>query len=187
MSFYRNIHVDIPHTYMRFVVGKNGSHLKHCRKMSGVDSVWFNMNRNLVEIYGDKNNLSKADSYITKLINYVKANKIPCEEKEKFTPPPKEDDIFVEGQLDGALTKDQVKFLIGKKGSHFKKITRDAGISFIWYNTDNHSIHIYGPQSKLENAVQMLHAHIGTIQKKLTTIHSSNEEDVEMIDEESSE
>jgi hypothetical protein len=71
MSFYKNIHVDIPHTYMRFVVGKNGSHLKHCRKMSGVDSVWFNMSRNMVEIYGDKNNLNKADTYITKLMNYV--------------------------------------------------------------------------------------------------------------------
>lgn len=183
MSFYKNIHVDIPHAYMRFVVGKNGSHLKHCRKMSGVDSVWFNMKRNVVEIYGNRDNLCKADSYITKRIDHVKTHKIPCEEKDVFVPPPKEDDIFVEGQLEGALTKDQIKHLIGKKGAHFKKITRDAEISFIWYNANTHSIQIYGPKNKLDNAVKMLYEHIHTVRNKL---HSESKEDTEMTDDVSS-
>ena len=155
-TFYKHVVVDIPHPYMKYVVGKKGVHLKKCCTNSGVNSVWFNMKRSVVEIYGPTPNLEKASKFLENRMEKVKA-KIPPTELEEYKKTfVANSDSHICGSLDGALTKEQVKFLIGKKGKHFKKFTKETGVSFIWYDEPNHNIVIWGPQENLENAVQML-------------------------------
>lgn len=155
-TFYKHVIVDIPHTYMRYVCGKNGAHLKKCCKNMGVDSVWFNMKRNVVEIYGPMTNLEKAGGFVQKRMEQIKT-KVPHDELEVFRNNVHvNEDAYVIGSLVGALEKEEVKYLIGKKGKHFKKVTKDADVSFIWYDEENHSVLIWGPQEHLSNAVQML-------------------------------
>lgn len=179
-TFYKHVVVDIPHPYMKYVVGKKGVYLKKCCTNSGVNSVWFNMKRSVVEIYGPVSNLEKASKFVENRIDKVRS-KIPQIELEEYKKTFVENsDSHICGSLDGALTKEQVKYLIGKKGKNFKKFTKDAGVSFIWYDEPNHNIVIWGPQEKLGNAVQMLFQEID----KIKNYDSSSKiiEDSEMSD-----
>ena len=74
-------------------------------------------------------------------------------------------DSNIIGSLDNALSKEKVKFLIGKKGRHFKRITKEANVSFIWYDDTNHNIMIWGPPDNLNKAVSMLFEEIGKVNK----------------------
>lgn len=176
-TFYKHVKVDIPYPYMKYVVGKKGNNLKYCCRKSGVNSVWFNVKRNIVEIYGPKDNLDDASKYIENLIQNVKRAKIPktdLEEYAKSCPSyVEEENTSVEGSLEGALHRDKVKFLIGRKGIHFKKITQDAGINFIWYDDVKHAINLWGPKDKLQNAVTMLY-------EKITSLNTAKVVDEEM-------
>jgi hypothetical protein len=49
-----------------------------------------------------------------------------------------------------------VKQLIGITGNNFKKITRDSGVSFIWYHHQNDVIQIWGLSEDIKIAVEML-------------------------------
>jgi phosphate starvation-inducible protein PhoH len=90
-------------------------------------------------------------------------------------------DTQVSGSLEGALTNDEVKYLIGKKGKHFKQITKEANVSFIWYDENNHSVVIWGPQENLNTAVQLLYKQIEKI-KTHGSVAVSRHKDVEMAD-----
>jgi hypothetical protein len=174
-TFYKHVVVDIPHTYMRYVVGKKGVHLKKYCTTAGVDSVWFNMKRNVVEIYGPIDNLSKASNFVEERMEMVRS-KVPKDELELFKSSfSVKEDSNINGSLVGALEKDEVKYLIGKKGKHFKQITKDANVSFIWYDEDNHSVLIWGPQENLSIAVQMLFKHIEHVKT-----HKKHIDDIEM-------
>lgn len=164
-TFYKHVVVDVPHPYMKFVVGKKGKILKSCREKTGVDSVWFNMKRNVVEIYGPSHKLEEACNYVRKRIDDVRL-KVPKDELEAY----KHNMVYasdsnIVGSLDNALSKEKVKFLIGKKGRHFKRITKEADVSFIWYDDTNHNIMIWGPPDNLNKAVSMLFEEIGKVNK----------------------
>nr|QOI90308.1 hypothetical protein HWQ62_00171 [Pyramimonas orientalis virus] len=164
-TFYKHVVVDIPHTYMRFVVGKKGVHLKKCCTSTGVDSVWFNMKRNVVEIYGPKDNLGKASGFLEKRMEKIKS-KVPSDELATFNSTLQvNEDTCINGALTGALEKDEVKYLIGKKGKHFKRITKDASVSFIWYDEENHSVLIWGPQENLSMAIKLLFSQIEKVKE----------------------
>ena len=177
-SFYKNVNVTIPYTYMKYVVGKNGNNLKKCKKKYDVNSVWYNTKRNIVELYGNEASINEASSHIENLIEKVKKYKIPKETLNNFTLPEVIEDKYVEGNLSGALNKDEAKHLIGKNGINFKKITKECEVSFIWYNEDKHSICIWGPESKLENTVMQLHNLIKKIKNNMN--HKSENEIVDM-------
>lgn len=153
-TFYKNINVTIPYSYMKYVVGKNGSNLKKCKALFAMDSVWFNTKRNLIEIYGNKNSLDSAGVYIETIMNNVKTFKVPRHEQIEHACDQK--DKYVEGSLVDALDKKLVKYLIGKKGYNFKKITKECDVSFIWYNEDKHCICIWGPESSIEKTISHL-------------------------------
>lgn len=180
-TFYKHVVVDIPYSYMRYVVGKKGAHLKQCCTTSGVKSVWFNTKRNIVEIYGPSDKLEKASTYLEQRMEMVRS-KIPDTEMVAFrkTMVPYTD-TQVSGSLEGALTNDEVKYLIGKKGKHFKQITKEANVSFIWYDENNHSVVIWGPQENLNTAVQLLYKQIEKI-KTHGSVAVSRHKDVEMAD-----
>lgn len=169
-TFYKNINVTIPYSYMKYVVGKNGSNLKKCKAMFAVDSVWFNTKRNLIEIYGDKHNLDRAGVYIEKIMNDVKSYKVPQHEQIKHVFD--QMDKYVEGSLVDALDKNLVKYLIGKKGYNFKKITKECEVSFIWYNEEKHSICIWGTESNLEKAISHLFVLINDVKKKHEVVNN---------------
>ena len=166
-KFYKHVVVDIQHPYMKTVVGKNGKHFKHCCKAVGVDKIWFNMNKNVVEIWGPVDNLNKASSIIENKIQYVK-NNIAAEELKQYTDNLViKPDVFISGSLDNALDKNNVKYLIGKNGSFFKNITRNADVSFIWYNEQAHTIDIWGPSDNIQNAVTILFDNIQKVNNKI--------------------
>lgn len=162
-TFYKHVVVDIPYPYMKYVVGKKGAHLKQCCTTSGVNSVWFNTKRNIVEIYGPSDKLEKASSFLEKRMEKVRS-KVPLTEMEEFKKTMNPcTDTHVSGSLEGALTREEVKYLIGKKGKHFKTFTKEASVSFIWYDDVNHSVVIWGPQENLNTAVQLLFKQIEKI------------------------
>lgn len=175
-TFYKNINVTIPYLYMKFVVGKNGYNFKKCKSKYNVDSVWFNTKRNIVEIYGNQTNIDEAGLYIENLIEKVKRFKIPNDSLNNFKLPDINHDKYIEGSLHGALDKTQVKYLIGKKGTHFKRITRECEVSFIWYDENKHSICIWGPESKLENTVNSLYILINEVKNKSNQINNNDME-----------
>lgn len=169
INFYKNVNVTIPYTYMKYVVGKNGSNLKKCKQKFNVDSVWFNTKRNLVELYGNESNINEASVFIENLIEKVKKYKIPKDTINNFTLPEILHDKYIEGNLSEVLDKDQVKYLIGKKGINFKKITRECEVSFIWYDENKHSICIWGPETKIKNTVMRLYTLINQIKQNENT------------------
>jgi len=181
-TFYKHVHVDIPYNYMKYVVGKNGVHFKKCKETSGVDSVWYNVKRNIVEIYGEQSKLEGASSFLEKRMEVAK-KKIPEQELKVFQETQvKSYDTYISGSLEGALTRDQVKYLIGKKGKHFKTFTKETGVSFIWYDDVNHCVMIWGPQENLEKAVHKLFEQIEKIKTGKVELKDVEAKDVEMSD-----
>lgn len=159
---------------MKFVVGKQGSNLKKCKEKFNVDSVWFNHSRNVIEIYGDRTNLEQAGSFMERIMQNVKKQKVPPQ--EQLPSSQLVDDKYIEGTLEGALSKDHVKYLIGKKGYNFKHITKKCNISFIWYDAVKHCICIWGPEQNLHAAVSELY----TLINKVKAVHDTTSLDIHM-------
>ena len=175
-TFYKHVPVEIPYSYMKYVVGKQGQNLKHCCKKTGVNSVWYNVKRNIVEIYGPADKLDGASRYITRIMNNVKNHKVPGEEMygtATATASGDDEETSVEGSLNGAMDKDEVRYLIGRRGVNFKKITTAAGVSFIWYDEDKHAIVIWGPKNRLSEAVSLLFKKIAEVKEALTNKHGA--------------
>jgi hypothetical protein len=173
--FYKHVVVDIPHVYMKPVVGKKGAHLKNYCKEYKVNNIWFNMNRNLIEIWGPNESLGKVASVIQDKITKAK-KKIPKPELTEFQSKfHVSQDVFTSGSLDDTISKENVKHLIGKNGINFKKITRLSNVSYIWYNDSKHTVDIWGPQENLQNAIGMLFSLITTVNSSL--IHGNRAEE----------
>jgi hypothetical protein len=166
IKFYSHIVVDIPHEYMKIVVGKKGHNFKKACTKLGVDSVWFNMKRNIIEIWGPSQNLPKAYNAINNNISKARRFVPPQELNEYQKTLNIKPDHYYEGSLEGLIEPEDVKYLIGKNGKGFKSITRDAGISFMWYREEKHSIQIWGPEENLHKAINIVNSHVDKIKKK---------------------
>ena len=55
-----------------------------------------------------------------------------------------------------ALPLDIAKQVIGRNGCHFKRITQETRVSYIWYDSDQNVIEIWGPFSKMNKSQQYL-------------------------------
>jgi hypothetical protein len=156
-TFYTQVYMDIPASYIKHVIGRNGKHLKNCRQQTGVQSVWYNGTRNLVSIYGPIDRLQTARDLIEKQLSLVRSE-IPLELRYGETE--YVEDLCLAVPLEGLLCKDDVKYLIGKKGLIFKQITNEANVSFIWYDDVEHRLRIWGPPSAVPCAIRMIVEHI---------------------------
>ena len=166
-SFYIHVPVDIPHDGMKHVIGKNGKWFHFTVRQTNVSGIWFNKERSVVEIWGPVQNLVCASYAIQNRINYVKSRFKDCwsnEEHDVCREWPNDEYVEV------PLTTDEynvdptfVKHMIGKDGRHFKKITRDANVSFLWYHIYRHCVQIWGPRENMPQAVQMIKDCIGSI------------------------
>jgi hypothetical protein len=174
-TFYKHVYVDVPPIYMKGIVGKKGKHLKQCCVDFGVNSIWFNMKRNIIEIWGPRTKLQSVADHFKSKMDFVR-NKIPDDELNKFSSSLiREEDLFVSGSVDGVITKEQMKLFIGKNGRHLKRITKDTGVSFIWYNDAMNSIDVWGPKDNLGTCVQELATW-------MNSFHKNRNENVDNMD-----
>jgi hypothetical protein len=67
------------------------------------------------------------------------------------------------------VTKEKMRLLIGKSGRHFKRITKETGVSFIWYNDETNSIDVWGPKDSLAACVQELASWMNTFEQNTPT------------------
>ena len=160
-SFYIHVPVDVPHVLMKHVIGKNGKWFHLTTQHTGVSGIWFNKTRSIVEIWGPVQHLVCAAYAIQNRINYVKHRFKDCVDDDtndaiQHTWP--NDEYFEvplttdEYHLDPSL----IKHLIGKDGRHFKKITRDSGVSFLWYHAYRNCVQVWGPSTSIPQAAQMI-------------------------------
>lgn len=167
-TFYKHISVsDIPSEYVKYIVGKNGGNLKKCCHVTGVQSVWYNPKRHILQIYGPVDKLEHACVFMEKHLDFVRSiiTVPPLEElpKKKTNEP----DVCVVAHLDGVMFKQDVKYLIGKRGTFFKQFTKLADVSFIWYDEQTHTVTIWGPKENLSTAIQMLFDHMNVLNENL--------------------
>jgi len=152
-TFYSHVCMNVPASHIKYVIGRNGKHLKRCRSHTGVQSVWYNASRNLISIYGPIDRLQNATIFIENQISLVRSA-IPLEFLVDVSQT--EADTCVALPLAEFLSKDDVKFVIGRKGNIFKQITKEADVSFIWYDAVEHRVRIWGPQSSLPCAIRLI-------------------------------
>ena len=50
--------------------------------------------------------------------------------------------------------------IIGKAGCHFIRITERMNVNYIWYNSDENRVEIWGPENKIEQCEEVLKRHI---------------------------
>jgi hypothetical protein len=185
-SFYVHVPVDIPHVLMKHVIGKNGKWFRFTTQHTNVRNIWFNKSRSIVEIWGPVQNLMYAAYAIQERINYVKNRFKDCLEGDDGVVVRHEwpNDEYVEFPLtteEYNLDPAIVRHFIGKDGRHFKKITRETGVSFIWYHMYRHCIQIWGPSEALVQAKEMLKNNIMAIASN-TTIADTNIADTTIAD-----
>jgi hypothetical protein len=172
-SFYRHIPVgDIHCDYIKYIVGKRGVNFKSCCFHTGVHSIWFNPKRHILQVYGPVHKLDDACMFMEKHLEFVRSI-IPDEHKQPTVPnsivEEQVPDVCVVAHLDGVMYKQDVKYLIGKRGIFFKQFTKHADVSFIWYDEDTHTVTLWGPKDNLSIAIQLLFDHINTLNAKLNT------------------
>ena len=169
-TFYSHVRVDIPHELMKFVIGVNGKWFKYTCEKCSVSNIWFNKNRSIVEIWGPIHNLMSANYAIQSRINVIK-NRFSFDDKDSvkmWSNDDYEEILLQEFSIDekflgSQLSMDHVRVLIGKHGNGFKRITRESGVSFIWYNSLQQSIQIWGQKEDIEKAKAIIMDRINTI------------------------
>ena len=169
-TFYSHVKVDIPHELMKHVIGVNGKWFKYTCEKCFVANIWFNKNRSIVEIWGPIHNLMAANYAIQSRINVIKSrfsfdNKEPVkmwpndEYEEILLKEISIDDKFVGSQL----SMDHLRILIGKFGNGFKRIPRESEASFIWYNSVQQSIQLWGTREGIDKAKDIIIDRVNTI------------------------
>lgn len=169
-TFYSHVHVDIPHDLMKHVIGTNGKWFKYTCEKCSVSNIWFNKTRSIVEIWGPIHNLMAASYAIQSRINVIK-NRFSFEDKDSVKMWSNDEceeillqEFSIDDQFIGSqLSTDHVRVLIGKHGNGFKRITRESGVSFIWYNSVHQSIQIWGLKDDIEKAKTIIMDRINTI------------------------
>ena len=155
-TFYTHVKVNIPHELMKHVIGADGKWFKFVRDKSEVFNIWFNKERNIVEIWGPIANLMQAHYVIQNRINVIKDRFVIDDTCENMTWPADEYHEFNLKEHDSHCDNSVVKRLIGVTGQNFKKITRESGVSFIWYNPTHQLIQIWGLQPNINIATDLL-------------------------------
>ncbi len=60
-------------------------------------------------------------------------------------------------------------YFIGENGKNFKRITNMAGVKYIWWDSNIKKIEIWGPESKLDFACNILRDHYKFIENRFKT------------------
>jgi hypothetical protein len=60
-------------------------------------------------------------------------------------------------------------YFIGENGKNFKRITNMAGVKYIWWDSNIKKIEIWGPESKLNLACNILKDHYKFIENRFKT------------------
>ena len=60
-------------------------------------------------------------------------------------------------------------YFIGENGKNFKRITTMAGVKYIWWDSNIKKIEIWGPESKLNLACNILKDHYKFIENRFKT------------------
>lgn len=169
-TFYSHVYVDIPHDLMKHVIGINGKWFKYTCKICKVHNMWFNKSRSVVEIWGPLDNLMSANYAIQTRLNVIKDRfSFNDFENVKTWPVDTYSEIllneisFDETFIGSQLSNDDIRILIGKYGKGFKNITRESGVSFIWYNSVHRSIQIWGLNNDINKAKEIILDRINTI------------------------
>jgi hypothetical protein len=161
----------MPHDLMKHVIGLNGKWFKYTCDKCVVSNIWFNKEKSIVEIWGPIDNLSAANFAIQTRINVI---------KDRFSFMDEEDDVKMwrnddyeemlfneivinDNFIGSQLNINHIRILIGRHGNGFKRITRESGVSFIWYNSVAQSIQIWGYKSDIEKAKAIILDRINTI------------------------
>jgi hypothetical protein len=165
-TFYAHVKVDISNDLMKHVIGVKGKWFKYTCNKCDVSNIWYNKKRNIVEIWGPINNLMTAFYAIENRIKIIKDRFHIDKSEDVLTWPA--DDYFefpLSDAMEGGYDDHIVKRLIGTTGHNFKRITRESGVSFIWYNHHQKVIQIWGLSEDIRTATGML-------QSKLTKLTS---------------
>lgn len=152
-SFYTNVPSKLLYEDMKHVIGKSGRHLHLVCESTGVDKIWYNKGRRMFHVWGKRSCLDAASQALVAHMNKViKRYKLVVDESVVY-----EEDVCVRGSLEGAIDPKHMMHLIGLKGRHFKRVTASSGVSYIWYDDQNHQIEIWGLQASMAAAHQQLH------------------------------
>lgn len=73
-TFYRQINGIEDKDIMYKIVGKNGQHFKYLTEKLGIDYLWWDMNRNVIEVWGPNKKLISASEEIVKWMIEKKGN-----------------------------------------------------------------------------------------------------------------
>lgn len=178
-TFYTHVHVDLPHELMKHVIGTNGKWFKYTCDKCVVSNIWFNKERSIVEIWGPIANLMPANFAIQARINVIKDRFSFKDDTDNVKMWPNDEfeevmlsEISINDNFIGShLSSDHIRILIGKFGHGFKRITRESGVSFIWFDIDKQSIQIWGLKDDIEKAKLILIARINSIVTNDTNVN----------------
>ena len=144
-KFYANVHVSAKEDAMCHAIGRRGRHFNRIRQHSGADQLVYNKHRGVVHVYGASDTLGAATEMLRAHLEKV---------AEEFGRSEREEDVVDEKGLFCVKDVEQahMRHLIGKKGRHFKRLTRHSGTSFVWYDTEEDAIAIYGSERGIASA-----------------------------------
>lgn len=150
--FYTNVPTSLSYEDMKHVIGKSGRHLHLLCDSTGVDKIWYNKGRRMFHVWGKRSCLEAASKALNAhMSKVIKRYKLTPEESIVY-----EEDVCVRGSLQGAIDPKHMMHLIGLKGRHFKHVTASSGVSYIWYDDQNHQIEIWGAPSSMSVAHEQL-------------------------------
>ena len=137
-KFYANVHVTAKEDAVCHAIGRRGRHFDRICKLSGADQLVYNKRRGIVHVYGARDTLDAATEMLRAHIETV---------AEEFGRSDRaEEDVVDEKELFCVkdVAEEHMRHMIGKKGRHFKRLTRYSGTSFVWYDTEESAVAIYG-------------------------------------------
>lgn len=148
-KFYRNVHVFVDDDVVPRVIGKKGRHFNRIKTSAGVDQLVYNKDRSVVHVYGDNNSLDVAerllDEHMERLARTFGRTYYEPDVNDAFG-------VYDLREFD----KRHLRHLIGKRGRHFKHITRKSGASYLWYDLDHERVVIYGSEESILSARRAL-------------------------------
>lgn len=163
------IPVTISPTLMKMVIGKDGYYFNGITKASKTEYIWYEKDKNVVEIWGAPSNLEDAKKRLMDRMNLISA-KISSTDVIYDTQDVK--CIKIPITIDSSLMCQ----VIGKDGCHFNSIKSTTNIISIWCKREDNVIEIWGPSSNLEDAKQKLLNKMKEISGK---DHTSNHDNCE--------
>ena len=137
-KFYANVHITVKEDAVCHAIGRGGRHFDRICKLSGADQIVYNKSRGIVHVYGAPDTLDAATDMLRSHLKKV-AREFGGSDRA-------DEDVVDEKELFCVKDVDQahMRHLIGKKGRHFKHLTRTSGTSFVWYDTEESAVAIYG-------------------------------------------